>query len=64
MCPHSRFEIVYYSDGIIIRKCRDCGEIEVNLERWTGAEELYQVLGDELSEGDSVFSARASIRGG
>jgi hypothetical protein len=32
MCPHTDFDIIYYKDGILIRRCKDCGEIEMCTE--------------------------------
>ena len=32
MCEHNKFEVLYFQDGIIIRRCMSCGEIEVKTE--------------------------------
>jgi hypothetical protein len=37
MCPHDKFDILFYGDGVLVRKCRNCGQVEVKTERWVSA---------------------------
>jgi len=47
MCPHNDFEIIYYEDYIMVRKCKGCGAIEVRSElRWHDVREMLDVLKD------------------
>ena len=45
MCPHDDFDILYYKDGVMIRRCKDCRQIEVYLEFWADAQNLHKNLG-------------------
>ena len=48
MCPHNRFEILYYVYGIMIRKCLDCGGIDIKTEYWVTLEEMKEAIKDGL----------------
>ena len=50
MCPHNEFDIVYYHQGIVIRKCKSCGQIEVDTEWWVDID----TLAEALREADNV----------
>lgn len=32
MCPHNDFEIIYYKDGVLLRRCKDCGQVEMRTD--------------------------------
>ncbi len=36
MCPHNDFEIIYYEDGVMLRRCKHCRQVELHLE-WVWA---------------------------
>ena len=45
MCQHSEFEIVYYAHEVMVRKCRDCGQLEVALDyRWIPASAIVKLV--------------------
>ena len=44
MCQHNDFDVLYYKNGILIRKCKHCGEIEAKFEHWQSIEEVRTCL--------------------
>jgi len=45
MCPHNDFEIIYYRDGVMLRRCKDCRKIELHLEWiWAGIDEIKMAI--------------------
>lgn len=45
MCPHNDFEIIYYKDGVMLRRCRNCQKVELHLEWiWAGVNEVKAAL--------------------
>ena len=38
MCSHNRFKLLYYEDGIMIRECIDCRQLEIKTEYWLDLE--------------------------
>ena len=45
MCQHDDFEIIYYNDGIMLRLCRYCGQVEMHVEReWNGLRSVQDML--------------------
>jgi len=47
VCPHDDFDILYEDEfyEIVVRKCKDCGQIEVNAE-WADVEWLRSIIAD------------------
>jgi len=37
MCPHNDFAIIYYKGGVMLRRCKDCQQVELHLE-WVWAD--------------------------
>jgi len=35
MCKHDRFDILFYDGYILIRKCKDCGDVEMRVDGWS-----------------------------
>lgn len=44
MCRHDRFEMLRYEDGIMIRRCLDCGEVELMTEKWIKAADVRSLV--------------------
>ena len=45
MCSHNAFKIVYYVDGVMLRQCENCGEIEMRLDwTWCGLGAIQNAL--------------------
>lgn len=45
MCPHNDFKIVYYVDGVMLRQCKHCEQIEIHLDRdWCGLKVVQNAL--------------------
>lgn len=40
MCPHNSFDILYYEKSFMIRKCRNCGQLEIKAEYWVEKNEF------------------------
>lgn len=41
MCHHTDFEIIYYKRGVMLRKCCDCGQVELRTDySWIDAEDV------------------------
>ena len=34
MCPHDSFEVLYYDLTVMVRRCNQCGKVEIRTERW------------------------------
>lgn len=34
MCPHDSFDVLYYDPSVMIRRCRNCGKVEIRTEGW------------------------------
>lgn len=32
MCPHSEFDIIYYKGGVLLRRCKSCGQVEMRTD--------------------------------
>lgn len=32
MCEHDDFDILYYKQGVMIRQCKQCKQIEINFD--------------------------------
>lgn len=56
MCPHRRFEIIHYESGIMIRRCHDCGQVELRTERWVDMRDLNYVLNQANAESGALIS--------
>jgi hypothetical protein len=50
MCPHCEFDILYYQEGILIRKCRSCGELEIKTEYWAKIEDIRKAIREANSK--------------
>jgi hypothetical protein len=44
MCEHNDFEILYYKDGIMVRRCRSCRLVEINVDYWVEFERIKEAL--------------------
>jgi len=44
MCQHNRFDILYYDGGTMVRRCKDCGEVEMRVEYWESVNEVAHVV--------------------
>jgi len=45
MCPHNEFVIVYYKNGIMVRRCTHCGTLEIRSDwDWTGIDDLLEAI--------------------
>ena len=45
MCPHNDFDYMECKDGLILRRCKDCGIVEVQYvddDHWVHLVRLYQ----------------------
>ena len=51
MCPHDSFIVLLYHSGVLIRKCKNCGEIEIKIEGWLSIEKASEIFGFELVKG-------------
>ena len=45
MCPHDDFVIIYYKDGVMLRSCKHCQQVEIHLEWvWANVNEMEAAL--------------------
>lgn len=45
MCEHRHFDIVYYKDGILMRKCQSCGQVEVHIDwDWCDIDDIEDAI--------------------
>lgn len=45
MCPHNNFDIIYYKDGVLMRRCKDCQQVDLRTDWiWCDAESLRAAL--------------------
>ena len=45
MCPHDTFKIIYYDDGVMLRRCENCGQIDLRLDwQWQSLETVQKAL--------------------
>jgi hypothetical protein len=62
MCPHDEFEILYYLDRILIRRCKRCGAVQINLHtsRWMWRDDGFTL--EIKPENDSHLEDNDDIR--
>lgn len=45
MCEHTDFEIIYYQDGVLLRRCKECGLVELRTDWiWCDVEAIQAAL--------------------
>ena len=45
MCQHNDFEIIYYKDYIMVRKCKGCSAIEIRSElEWHDVKDMLKAI--------------------
>jgi hypothetical protein len=59
MCSHDEFDILFYHNGVMIRKCKHCGEIEMNTEHWISVGEMFGFLEDLAKDNPKLRKALA-----
>jgi len=47
MCKHKEFTFSY-NNGIMIRKCKECQQVEIKIEDWVDIKELFTFLKKEV----------------
>ena len=46
MCPHDKFGVVFYEDGIFIRECLSCHQREIRIDYdFVNINELEEAIG-------------------
>jgi len=43
MCKHKEFSFSY-NNGIMVRKCKECSQVEIKIEDWVDIKELFTFL--------------------
>jgi len=44
VCPHDEFDIIYYENNVLVRRCKLCGEVEVKFDYWTRLENIRAMM--------------------
>jgi hypothetical protein len=52
MCPHDKFDVLYYRDDIMIRRCNYCERIEIRVESWADPTEVVRVINLIVTKGE------------
>ena len=43
-CTHNEFDVVYYKDNVMIRKCKSCGEVDLKTDSWADCKYVMNAL--------------------
>lgn len=45
MCAHKDFDVIYYVEGVMLRRCKDCQKVEMHVDwDWSDLEEIKAAL--------------------
>jgi hypothetical protein len=44
MCEHKQFWIIYYDGSIMVRRCKECGQIDFRCEYWETPEKVHELV--------------------